>query len=86
MAVASAMQDADRAIPNRPRPAFGNPDLPPEGRLNTEGNPESLRSEEVSLADWFGHVPPELLMQHFNLSREDLKKFPKDRRGITPVR
>src|SRR6201987_3204533 len=45
MAVASAMQSADRAIPNRPRPAFGNPDLPPEGRLNTEGNPESLRSD-----------------------------------------
>jgi oxalate decarboxylase len=44
------------------------------------------RYEEVSLAEWFGHVPPELLMQHFNLSREDLEKFPKDRRSITPVR
>lgn len=43
------------------------------------------RYEEVSLAEWFGHVPPELLMQHFNLSREDLEKFPKDRRAIVPV-
>lgn len=42
--------------------------------------------QEVSLAEWFGHVPPELLMQHFNLSREDLEKFPKDRRAIVPVR
>jgi oxalate decarboxylase len=29
----------------QPTPAFGNPDLPPEGRLNTEGNSESLRSD-----------------------------------------
>jgi hypothetical protein len=32
-------------IPNRPTPTFGNPDLPPEGRLNTADNPESLRSD-----------------------------------------
>jgi oxalate decarboxylase len=43
------------------------------------------RYAEVSLAEWFSHVPPELLMQHFNLSREDLEKFPKDRRAIVPV-
>ena len=36
------------------------------------------RYEEVSLAEWFGHLPPELLMQHLNLTREDLKNF----RGI----
>jgi oxalate decarboxylase len=41
--------------------------------------------EEVSLAEWLGHVPPELVMQHFNLTREDLEKFPKNRRGIVPV-
>ena len=34
-----------RAVPNRPTPAFGNPDLPPEGRMNTRHNPESLRSD-----------------------------------------
>ncbi|MET4247270.1 cupin domain-containing protein [Bradyrhizobium sp. LA6.7] len=43
------------------------------------------RYEEVSLAEWFGHLPPELLMQHLNLTREDLKKLPRDRRGIVPV-
>lgn len=43
------------------------------------------RYEEVSLAEWFGHLPPELVMQHFNLSRHDLDKFPKDRRGIVPI-
>ena len=30
---------------NRPAPTFGNPDLPPQGRVNTTGNPESLRSD-----------------------------------------
>jgi oxalate decarboxylase len=34
-----------QAIPNRPTPTFGNPDLPPQGRVNTTGNPESLRSD-----------------------------------------
>src|SRR5262245_1141205 len=33
------------SIPNRPTPTFGNPDLPPQGKLNTAGNPESLRSD-----------------------------------------
>jgi len=32
------------------------------------------RVEEISLAEWFGHVPPELVMQHFNLALEDLEK------------
>jgi oxalate decarboxylase len=41
--------------------------------------------EEVSLADWFSHLPPELLMQHLNLTREDVEKLAKDRRGIVPV-
>ena len=43
------------------------------------------RYEEVSLAEWLGHVPPELVMQHFNLTREDVEKFPKDSRRIVPV-
>src|ERR1700741_3533102 len=43
MATDSAMKV--RAIPNRPTPTFGNPDLPPQGRLNTTGNSESLRSD-----------------------------------------
>jgi oxalate decarboxylase len=43
------------------------------------------RYEEVSLAEWFGRLPPELLMQHLNLTREDLEKFPSNRRGIVPI-
>ncbi len=43
------------------------------------------RYEEVSLADWLGHVPPGLVMQHFNLTREDLEKFPKEGRGMFPA-
>jgi oxalate decarboxylase len=34
-----------RPVPNRPTPTFGNPDLPPQNRLNTTGNAESLRSD-----------------------------------------
>jgi len=44
------------------------------------------RYEEVSLAEWLGHVPPQLIMQHFNLNREDVEKLPRNRRGIVPVR
>ena len=43
------------------------------------------RYEEVSLAEWLGHVPPELVMQHLHLSREELNQLPKERRGIVPV-
>jgi oxalate decarboxylase len=43
------------------------------------------RYEEVSLAEWFGHVPPELLAQHLNLSCDDVQKLPKGRRGIVPI-
>ena len=35
----------DKTAPNHPTPSFGNPDLPPQGALNTAGNPESLRSD-----------------------------------------
>jgi oxalate decarboxylase len=41
--------------------------------------------EEVSLAEWFGHLPPELVMQHLNLTPEDFAKLPRNRRGIVPV-
>jgi oxalate decarboxylase len=41
--------------------------------------------EEVSLANWLAHMPPEMAMQHLNISREDLAKFPKEARGIVPV-
>jgi oxalate decarboxylase len=38
-------QDTVRQVPNHATPTFGNPDLPPEGRLNTVGNTESLRDD-----------------------------------------
>ena len=41
--------------------------------------------EEVCLAEWFSHLPPELLMQHLNLSREDVGRLGKARRGIVPL-
>jgi oxalate decarboxylase len=41
--------------------------------------------EEVSLAEWPGHLPPELVMQHFNLNRQDLGKFPRNSRGIVEL-
>jgi oxalate decarboxylase len=50
---------------------------------------EALRASryvEVSLDEWFGNVVPELLMQYLNLTREDLKKLPRDRSVIVPVR
>ena len=30
-----------QSVPNCPTPTFGNPDIPPEGRVNATGNPES---------------------------------------------
>ena len=43
------------------------------------------RYEEISLAQWFSHLPPELLMQHLNLTRADLEKFPKEGLGVVPA-
>jgi len=40
---------------------------------------------EVSLSDWLTHVPPELVMQHLNISRETLARFPKSRPDIVPL-
>jgi len=34
-----------QSVPNRPTPTFGNPDMPPEGRVNATGNPESPRGD-----------------------------------------
>jgi oxalate decarboxylase len=40
---------------------------------------------EVSLSDWLTHVPPDLVMQHLNISRETLARFPKSRPDIVPL-
>ena len=40
---------------------------------------------EVSLSDWLTHVPPQLVMEHLNISRETLARFPKSRPDIVPL-
>jgi oxalate decarboxylase len=47
---------------------------------------KSDRYEEVSLANWLGHVPPALLAAHLNISEEVLATFPRTTQGITPLR
>jgi oxalate decarboxylase len=40
---------------------------------------------EVSLSDWLTHSPPQLVMQHLNISAETLAKFPKSRPDVVPL-
>ncbi len=40
---------------------------------------------EVSLSDWLTHVPPQLVMEHLNISRETLARFPKNRPDVVPL-
>jgi oxalate decarboxylase len=40
---------------------------------------------EISLSDWLTHTPPQLVMQHLNISAETLAKFPRNRPGVTPL-
>ena len=40
---------------------------------------------EVSLSDWLTHTPPQLVMQHLNISAETLAKFPRSRPGLMPM-
>ena len=41
--------------------------------------------EEISLAEWLSRTPPSLVMQHFNLSADQVARLPKGRRGIVPL-
>jgi oxalate decarboxylase len=41
--------------------------------------------EEVSLANWLAHMPPDLAIQHLNIRPEDFATLPKDGRGIVPI-
>ena len=45
----------------------------------------SDRYEEVSLADWLAHTPPELVAATFNLDPAVIAQFPKDRTGTMPA-
>jgi oxalate decarboxylase len=40
---------------------------------------------EVSLSEWLSHAPPQLVMQHLNISRETLARFPNSGPAIVPV-
>jgi oxalate decarboxylase len=40
---------------------------------------------EVSLSEWLSHAPPQLVMQHLNISREMLARFPNSGPAIVPV-
>jgi len=42
--------------------------------------------EEVSLANWLGHLPPSLVSAHLNIPEEVLAKFPRQSQGIVPIR
>lgn len=45
----------------------------------------SDRYEEVSLADWLAHLPPDLIAQHLNIDPALLARFPNASQGIVPV-
>jgi oxalate decarboxylase len=41
--------------------------------------------EVISLSDWLTHTPPALVAAHFNLSPEDVAKFPNNSPVVVPV-
>lgn len=46
----------------------------------------SDRYEEVSLANWLSHLPPELVIQHLNLDPALLARLPQETQGVVPLR
>ncbi|WP_322011171.1 cupin domain-containing protein [Paraburkholderia sp. J12] len=49
---------------------------------------EIFRSDhyaEVSLSDWLTHTPPQMVMEHLNITPDVLAKFPRNRPDIVPV-
>ena len=45
----------------------------------------SDRYEEVSLANWLAHLPPQLVTAHLNIPADVLATFPRTTQGITPI-
>ncbi len=48
---------------------------------------ETFKSDhyaDLSLSDWITHTPPQLVMQHLNLSRETLAAIPKEKLVVVP--
>jgi oxalate decarboxylase len=46
---------------------------------------KSDRFQDVSLSDWLTHAPPEQVAAHFNLSLEDIAKFPNNKPVVMPL-
>jgi oxalate decarboxylase len=43
------------------------------------------RFEDLSLAQWVSHIPPQLLKDHIGISKEDvLSKVPDAKQGLVP--
>lgn len=47
---------------------------------------KSDRYEEVSLANWLAHLPPQLVAAHLNIPVDTLATFPRSTQGIVPLR
>ena len=41
--------------------------------------------ENISLSEWLTHTPPALVAAHFNLTPEDIAKFPNNGPPVLPV-
>ena len=41
--------------------------------------------QDVSLSEWLTHTPPAMVAAHFNLSPEDIAKFPNNGPVVVPV-
>jgi oxalate decarboxylase len=41
--------------------------------------------QNVALSDWLTHTPPALVVAHFNLTREDIAKFPNNIPDVMPL-
>ena len=41
--------------------------------------------EDISLSDWLTHTPPAMVAAHFNLTPEDIARFPNNIPIVMPV-
>ncbi len=46
---------------------------------------KSGRYENISLSDWLAHTPRAMVAAHFNLSDQDIAKFPNDIPDVLPI-
>jgi oxalate decarboxylase len=46
---------------------------------------KSPRYEDLSLNEWLTHIPPELVMQHLDISAQTLAAIPKANVAILPT-